>query len=969
MTPRTFFKILLLLFFCTSVRGQQFPLRHLTVEEGLGHSIIYRTFQSRDGYLWFSTDNGITRYDGATFRNFTSEDGLPTNFIFDVVEYDNKLFICTLGGGIITLTGDKFNPAFDSSYNAPQHPVELVANHNGFLALDRFKKLYILQNNKFDSVTSTHLGVPHEGHAEFYHIEPDEKSFYIGTNLGMFLLENNAFRKIDLRLPKKSNVYRIRKIGTQRFLIVMDQYLLDYDLLTHTYDILLSNKSFSRFSRLLYDGEGNIWVSNVDGKLFMIKKTRSGHSSLQVLDDIVLNHIFQDRENNIWLSTYGEGAWFIQSTHLRNFPIKGNIVSDLSFDRSTNNLLVSTINSGIKIFRQEETGFLTPVTDTQVQNYFSNRPFLVASYFLPDGSLLVSSGHSVFRWKKDGLDSLQTTHPIVALYYQENKKKIWIGHRFFFSHADVNLQNHTPVPGFDKNVVRAIIEDFDGNILIGTDRGVFRETMNGFVPLKGKAKVINAMYRDNINKRIWVGTNNGLGYLDQDEIESAGSELTNTRCNSITGDEHGNLFVATVNGLLYYSKGKFDLISTKEGIAQSNILKISYDPGNRIIALLSPNSLSLLDSENFLQFSSFDLPDLLIEEISSPDERITLLDGKPVVFKSDIKQLTIHVSTPLIQNRDKLRYSYRINDKDWQEFNGRELVLHSFPLGNLIISLKAQKISQPNEAKIKVLEIVIPPPFYLRWWFITILLLLVIASVVLLVFTYSRNKNRKLLEENKRLDVEHKALRNLLNPHFLSNAINSIHAFILQNEQRQTLAYLSKFSQLVRLNLDLLSSDHTTLDKEVKNISLYLEFEKLRFADKLNYRIDIDPSISQSDIIVPSFIIQPFVENAIWHGLLPREEGGFLDLRIKQTDHKLQISIEDDGIGIYESLRHPKPEIDKKTSMGIHILKERFELLRKVSADYQLSIRDKKELTDEATGTGTLISITIPVADVGAESA
>jgi LytS/YehU family sensor histidine kinase len=253
-------------------------------------------------------------------------------------------------------------------------------------------------------------------------------------------------------------------------------------------------------------------------------------------------------------------------------------------------------------------------------------------------------------------------------------------------------------------------------------------------------------------------------------------------------------------------------------------------------------------------------------------------------------------------------------------------------------------------------------PFYLRWWFMTLMLLALAVAVTGLVYFYSKRKNIKLVEENKRLDVEHKALRNLLNPHFLYNAINSIHAFILQNDQRKTLAYLGKFSQLVRLNLELLSADRVTLEKEIKNISLYLEFEKLRFADKLNYTIDIDPRLTLSEIQIPSFLIQPFLENAIWHGLLPREEGGNLFLKIEGAGQNLCITIEDDGVGINTSLKTPKTDIEKKTSMGINIIRDRIELLKKLSGNYGLVILDKCELNGKATGTGTLVKITVPVA-------
>src|SRR5690606_12293309 len=392
-----------------------------------------------------------------------------------------------------------------------------------------------------------------------------------------------------------------------------------------------------------------------------------------------------------------------------------------------------------------------------------------------------------------------------------------------------------------------------------------------------------------------------------------------------------------------------------------NIIKVKYQPEQKLLILLAPNSISTIDAPYLPSLLQFNLPDILIEEISSPDETLRYSSGI-ARFTSRIKQLNIRLSTPQIRNRDKVRFRYRVNKKEWTDFSGNEITLHSLPAGQMTISIMAYKVNHEEDAKILDLALYVPPPFYYEWWFISILAIAFLLMLALVVTSYSRNKNEMLLEENKRLDLEHKALRNLLNPHFLYNAINSIHAFILQNDQKQTLGYLAKFSQLVRLNLELLSTDHATLDKEIKNISLYLEFEKLRFAEKLNYQITIDPNLVQSEVSVPSFIIQPFVVNAIWHGLLPRKEGVKLTICVHPTsNNRISVVIYDNGIGINESLKHPKTEIDKKQSMGIKVLRERFELLRKVNPRYHISIEDKRDLPDRTQETGTRVTITIPL--------
>ncbi len=329
---------------------------------------------------------------------------------------------------------------------------------------------------------------------------------------------------------------------------------------------------------------------------------------------------------------------------------------------------------------------------------------------------------------------------------------------------------------------------------MGTDKGIFRQQGDTFgrIPtVKPNAPCyVNTVYTDAYGK-IWVGTNDGLCTIENDTIKPVNQPLARVRCNTILGDDDGNLWVGTVNGLLKITRDNYELITPREGIAQSNVIKVRYNTVQRTLALLTPNAVSVIEIGPFLRNSSFYLPDIIVEKITSENKAIPLT-ASPVILDKKTEELTIQIAAPLIKHREQITFSYRINTGEWVDFDGRKIMLNGLPYGPMTLTIRA---SQKNESKANTLRFVVSQPFYTTGWFISFLCIIVLGAIYWVFNFYSRKRNVLLVEENKRLDIEHKALRNLLNPHFLYNAINSIHAFILQNDQRKTPAYLAKFSR------------------------------------------------------------------------------------------------------------------------------------------------------------------------------
>jgi tetratricopeptide (TPR) repeat protein len=201
-----------------------------------------------------------------------------------------------------------------------------------------------------------------------------------------------------------------------------------------------------------------------------------------------------------------------------------------------------------------------------------------------------------------------------------------------------------------------------------------------------------------------------------------------------------------------------------------------------------------------------------------------------------------------------------------------------------------------------------------------------------------------------------KSLRSQMNPHFIFNALNSVNHFIAQQDERTANKFLSEFSQLMRLVLENSQEDFIPLHKEQEILSLYLKLEHYRFRDKFDYTIDIDENINAEVIEVPPMLIQPYIENAVWHGLRYKERKGNLLLRFKQEPGNLLVEIHDDGIGRKRSAELKTANQKKHNSTGLRNIQERLKILNTVyKAKYQVVIND---LVD---GQGTIVKISLPL--------
>jgi len=241
-----------------------------------------------------------------------------------------------------------------------------------------------------------------------------------------------------------------------------------------------------------------------------------------------------------------------------------------------------------------------------------------------------------------------------------------------------------------------------------------------------------------------------------------------------------------------------------------------------------------------------------------------------------------------------------------------------------------------------------------RW---TILGLLT-GLALLLLLTYFLVKNIRQKQKSNSL-IRLASLRSQMNPHFIFNSLNSVNRFISENDEVKANSYLANFSKLMRSVLNNSNKESVALSDELKTLQIYLSLEHARFEDRFNYEIEVDSEIHLQNVEIPTMLIQPYLENAIWHGLRYKENNGFLRLGITQNKHFLEVEIEDNGIGRKESERLKTTHQKDQTSTGISNTKERIDILNKLNQT-QLKV-NIEDLSDGDTALGTKVTIQIPI--------
>jgi two-component sensor histidine kinase len=316
-----------------------------------------------------------------------------------------------------------------------------------------------------------------------------------------------------------------------------------------------------------------------------------------------------------------------------------------------------------------------------------------------------------------------------------------------------------------------------------------------------------------------------------------------------------------------------------------------------------------------------------------------------------INQAAINFNDPHLQ-----QFAYRfvkVGNEQWQNTGTQQSIILSnlFP-GKHKLQLK---IFTPNNnwpAQIRDLTIVIRPPFWQTTWFMALAGSLLVLSLYFLYRHRVKRIHQRANIDKQLAELEIKGLHAQMNPHFIFNSLNSIKEMILENEKTNASRYLSKFAQLIRTNLEQSRQAFITVNQCVDHLAQYLEMEKIRFSE-FSYVIDVDESLKTGDVKMAPMLVQPLVENAIWHGLRTKEGDKMIRIRFHHSGNKLVCEIEDNGIGINQSLKKTQGQSVHR-SLGITNIRERISVLNeKYGMGCSLEIIDRSEIS-KGKDTGTI---------------
>jgi len=341
------------------------------------------------------------------------------------------------------------------------------------------------------------------------------------------------------------------------------------------------------------------------------------------------------------------------------------------------------------------------------------------------------------------------------------------------------------------------------------------------------------------------------------------------------------------------------------------------------------------------------------------DNREIVLEEKP-----DSMRFVFRAIYPL--SYDSIFYEYRLQglENDWKK-NGQSENAIFKNLGSGDYKFQARYFDNISQEYIYTGEVELKIPskpllnFNLFWWILGISLAGLFGYMFSKFFADKRRQQAEKKYERQLREVQDAALRSQMNPHFLFNSLNSIRYFIVINDNDKAADYLTKFSRLIRMILENSKKKTVPLSEELHLLDLYIKMEQIRFENKFDYKVDAVKVIDSQQVMIPPMLIQPYIENAIIHGINPKEGRGKIELKLKLESPFLTIQIEDNGIGRERSMKLKKESVLKKKSLGLSITKSRLDLADTSNHKADLKIIDL--YNEEKKGVGTKVIIRIPM--------
>ena len=474
--------------------------------------------------------------------------------------------------------------------------------------------------------------------------------------------------------------------------------------------------------------------------------------------------------------------------------------------------------------------------------------------------------------------------------------------------------------------------------------------------------------------KIWLCTNIGLAKLNTQTLEyqliTEKDGLPDNVVTDIIPEQNGNYWLVTNKGISHFDqkKNSFYQYTSKDGAnSKEYIWGGNFMNNEGKVFFAGTNGINIIDTHLSNQYKLKPKTEILgiyvNDKILKTETNIAELAEIKLNSEQNSFEINI-VGIDYAHPKDiKIRYFLEGIDKNWQEIsNNSRIRFNNLDEGKYILKYQSVDINGENNSAIKQLAIEIDAPFWRTTWFrfLMILLLASLGYALYLLRVRQITEKTTQLEEIKRIRAESevRALRSQMNPHFIFNCMNTIDSYILLNRTNEASEFLGKFSKLIRVILENSRQEFVNLDQDLKALELYIQLEQERCNYKFSYEITMEKHLVEKGYLIPSLLLQPFVENAILHGLRHKKDEGELYINVQVIDNQLISYIIDNGIGRAASAKINAFMTMSKQSIGMKLTQERIEKLNEIYPNLAFfKIKDINEGDD----TGTIIEIGLPL--------
>lgn len=1005
-----------------------------TDEDGLIGARVRCTAQDGKGFLWVATFDGLSRFDGGSFRNFTATDSahgdVPQGLIDDVVQDGTgDLWVISEHGGLCHYDQHR---SFFSSWErlTGSHDPEAYQLAHGLAPVD--------EDSVFAWSVESGLVVFHPVSRRRTTIGFPEGT---GKGTGGRWIKRDPNRPDLLWIANKRGLYTWDMV-TKRF----ETHLLgeagstselegwSVDALHFESDgslrVGVRNKGLLRYRPSTRQWDAQVFEPNVDAlrdrnSVFALVSMPQGlcvgtEQGLFLLDDEgrpvqriahekgnthsllpgrILD-LFVGRDGTLWVSTpNGLSQWSPRQNAFRACSLvrakDGDPVPLITgATEHANGLLLSTSNAGM-LQLDPTTGLMTPAVVPA----------------MPAGQAILamfrSRVHGLVYWTEEGMfrleGAMERPEPVAAwprgsrdvglsVVEDASGRLYTSGVESGIRRTDLRLGLSAPVP-FDTesgaesafDLVKGMAVDAQGRVWLAYfNKGVKVIAPDGderSFSKKDHAWMGNALIWDLVfdgQQRLWMATkNHGVQWVNTDDVLAGRAVavhgvrgIPSVSANLFVYDDRelwvtGTLGLATLDlhDLSVRRYGRPDGLETdpffSSAFRRLNDGRLFITVNKRLPLLVHPDSLA----------AGIAAPSVAIERAIVNGREFTEWQpdalGGGIDLKHDENHLTVHFTTIAFTHRDRIALEYMLEGSaDPPVRTGPEGMATFAGLAPGNYRLVVRRAGDARGGVLVSLPVKVRPAVWQTWWFRTGAALVVVA----LGFMFYRRRMRQVREQarlriefqRKLAEVEMSALRAQMNPHFLFNSLNSINRYIVKNEPKLASEYLTKFSRLMRLVLNNSKQQVVPLQDELDALNLYIELESLRFNNRfeLDSRVELDADAST--VMVPPMLLQPYVENAIWHGLMHKKEGvPKLKLHVLKRNGQLRFEVEDNGVGREQSALLRSKRATDQPSHGTRITRERLELVERMHGlKTEVHYTDLKDLGHRAAGTRVTITIT-----------